>query len=243
MTIETDNTNTIKTTKPRRWFRFRLRTLLVMVTLLTVPLGWVGWELDQRRQEKEVVAWVEEMGGEAHPHRKGFDNRTSWEKTKDKWFGESEQVWDFVLANSQVSDLSPLAELKNLRSLDLNLTQVSDLSPLAELKKLEELVLYATQVSDLSPLAELKSLIVLELSNTQVSDLSPLAELKNLAGLGLDGTLVSDLSPLAELKNLEVLLLNDCSVNEEQVQELRLALPNCTIVFDRQINDQRNPQQ
>ena len=49
--------------KPRRrWFRFRLRTLLVMVTAPSVPLGWVGWELDQRRKEKEVIALVNGNG-------------------------------------------------------------------------------------------------------------------------------------------------------------------------------------
>ncbi len=34
-----------------------------MVTALSVPLGWVGWELDQRRREKVVVAWIEEWAG------------------------------------------------------------------------------------------------------------------------------------------------------------------------------------
>jgi hypothetical protein len=56
----------------RRWFRFRLRTLLIMVTLLSVPLGWVGWELDQRRREKAVVSWVEEMGRAVSQHGSGF---------------------------------------------------------------------------------------------------------------------------------------------------------------------------
>jgi hypothetical protein len=77
MTNETQNTNPV-TTKPRRWFRFRLRTLLVMVTLLSVPLGWVGWELDQRRREKKVIAWVEEMGGTVnfHHYLPSFDERS-----------------------------------------------------------------------------------------------------------------------------------------------------------------------
>ena len=47
----------------RRWFQLRLRTLLVLVTLASVFLGRVGWELDQRRREKVAIAWVEEMGG------------------------------------------------------------------------------------------------------------------------------------------------------------------------------------
>jgi hypothetical protein len=29
---------------PRRHFQFRLRTLMIGVTLLAVPLGYVGWQ-------------------------------------------------------------------------------------------------------------------------------------------------------------------------------------------------------
>ena len=60
-------------------------------------------------------------------------------------------------------------ELKNLTSLSLENTQVSDLSPLAELKNLKVLWLKHTQVSDLTPLAELKNLEWLNLRSTQVS--------------------------------------------------------------------------
>jgi hypothetical protein len=28
---------------PRRRFQFRLRTLMIVVTVLAVPLGYVGW--------------------------------------------------------------------------------------------------------------------------------------------------------------------------------------------------------
>ena len=30
---------------PRRWFAFRLRTLFVLVAVLSVPLGWVAMQL------------------------------------------------------------------------------------------------------------------------------------------------------------------------------------------------------
>jgi Leucine-rich repeat (LRR) protein len=179
-----------KPAKPRRWFRFSLRTLLIVVTISSVPLGWVGWRLGQARRERATTTWIEEMGGEVS-RRSLFSGR----------------VWSVSFQNTPVSDLSPLAELKSLETLALHNTQVSDLSLLAELKNLKQLYL----------------------SNMQVSDLSPLSELKNLEGLGLYGTQVSDLSPLAELKNLEWLGLEDTQVSEEQVQELRQALPNCNI--------------
>lgn len=149
MTIETQNTNPVKTTMRRRWFRFRLRTLLIMVTLMSIPLVWVGWELDQRRREKPTIAWVEEMRGSCDTSLFAglfSDKRSRWEKTRDKWFGERVQfVW---IANTQVIDLKLLTDLKNLRKIILDNTHVSDYSHLAELKKLELLGLVNTQVSD-----------------------------------------------------------------------------------------------
>ena len=68
-----------------------------------------------------------------------------------------------------------------------------------------------------------------------LGDLSPLAELKNLKLLRLIRAQVSDLSPLVELKNLETLGLHNTPVSEEQVQELRQALPNCNIRHWRRI--------
>jgi len=248
--------DTEKTAKPcRRWFRFRLRTLLIVVTVLSVPLGWVGWMLGEVRRERATKTWVEEKGGRVHIlSGTTGDERSWWKKNTDKWFRE--RVWAVRLSNTQVSDLSPLAELKNLERLQFSNTQVSDLSPLAELKNLEWLSL-SSQVSDLSPLAELKSLKRLYFSNTQVSDLSPLAELKNLERLYFSNTQVSDLSPLAELKNLEWLDLRDTQVNDlspladlkslellrlentqvsdEQVQELRQALPHCLIIHSPRV--------
>jgi hypothetical protein len=43
---------------PRRRFQFRLRTLLIMVTLLAVPLSYVGWQakiVRERRAELNRV--------------------------------------------------------------------------------------------------------------------------------------------------------------------------------------------
>ena len=31
--------------KPRRWFRFSLRTMFVLIVLLSIPLNWVGYQI------------------------------------------------------------------------------------------------------------------------------------------------------------------------------------------------------
>ena len=151
-------TNETPNTKPRRrWYQFSLRTLLIVVTLSAVPLGWVGWKLEQGRRQRPTIAWVGKMGGSVQFGR-------GW---VDSWFGLVSHV---DLRESLVSDLSPLAELKNLAALIINDTPVSDLTPLAEVKNLTELWLNDTQVSDLTPLTKLKNLYGLHLHNTQVSE-------------------------------------------------------------------------
>ena len=104
-------------------------------------------EKGQVRRERATIAWVQEMGGRiASPPGVRPVVRSWWEKTTDRRLRE--RVWGVSFRNTQVSDLSPLAELKNLVWLDLSDTQVSDLSPLAELRNLEVVRLNNTQVSD-----------------------------------------------------------------------------------------------
>jgi NACHT domain/Leucine Rich repeats (2 copies) len=113
---------------------------------------------------------------------------------------------------TQVVDISPLAELKNLRHLSLAETQVADISPLAQLKDLLSLYLTGTPVANISPLAGLKNLRFLSLDGTQVVNISPLAELENLQDLSLAGTPVVDITPLVELKNLKRIDLSGTKV-------------------------------
>jgi len=98
--------------------------------------------------------------------------------------------------NKGLSDLSPLANLTTLQSLDCHSTQVSSLAPLANLTSLQWLDCHSTQVSDLVPLANLTALQWLNCSSTRVSDLSALVNLAALRSVNCSSTKVSDLSPL-----------------------------------------------
>ena len=117
-------------------------------------------------------------------------------------------IGDWHKKGNQVSDLSPIAGLVNLRELRLDENPISDLSPLKNLKNLTHLVCRETPVSDLSPLAGLINLRLIFLNETSnISDLSPLSRVINLEVLHLTGNKVSDLSPLAELNSLRDLLI------------------------------------
>ena len=118
---------------------------------------------------------------------------------------------EYLLISSSLIDLSPLAGLTNLITLDLTDSfSLIDLSPLAGLTNLSTLNLDScTSLSDLSPLAGLTNLSSLNLRNGfKLIDLSPITGLTNLSDLNLDScTSHIDLSPLADLTKLSDLNL------------------------------------
>ena len=142
------------------------------------------------------------------------------------FLGDSTSPLDipFVL-NNTINDLSPLAELPNLRQIGLQVGDLSDLSPIANMTNLEALALEGGRISDLTPLSGLTNLVTLVLRGSrmesdlawrrhefvggEISDLSPIAGLTNLVDLNLSGNRIVDISPLANLANLERIILND----------------------------------
>ncbi len=108
---------------------------------------------------------------------------------------------------------------------------VTDLTPLMGLKRLKHLSLSETQVNDLTSLKGLKELENLWLSGTQVKEITPLKGLMKLKNLDLAKTKVIDLTPLKGLKKLKYLYLKKTEVTESQVNELKEALPNCSVAI------------
>jgi hypothetical protein len=220
----------------RRWFRFRLRTLFIVVAVIAIPLAWIAKERGISRRENQLVEQNDEirytLGGP-------FD---SWDRHATKqpqgWWRDlarrlvGTRILFLWASPNDLKDLEPVVELTNLRALSLLDATVSDFTPLAKCKHLRILDLDSTKVRDLSPLAGLVNLELIDLGNTQVSDLAPLSGLINLESLDLRETPVSDLTPLASLKNLKIVQLNTSRVTKEQVEALQKALPNCTIDHD-----------
>ena len=99
-----------------------------------------------------------------------------------------------------VSDVTPLAGLTDLRTLQVDNGNVQDISALAGLVDLRYLSLGRNAISDISALAGMTKLRVLHLTGNPVSDLSSLSDLQHLSMLWIDEALVSDISPLANLK-------------------------------------------
>lgn len=115
--------------------------------------------------------------------------------------------------NQQISDLSPLAGLSNLRVLAAYQNRISDLTPLAGLVNLTDLDIHHNQVRDVSALAGLTRLRRLKLRENPLRDISPLSALTGLEELILSVTAVSDISPLLGLRSLKKLDLRGCPLD------------------------------
>jgi Leucine-rich repeat (LRR) protein len=183
----------------RRWLRFSLRTLLVFVLVLSVPLGWFAWRLDKARRQREVVEAILKAGGSVV-----YD----YQLDKDGRPNGGEPMTPAWLRKSLGDDF-----FREVMWVNFHLTQVTDagLEYIKGLNNLEELDLGNTQVTDagLEHFKGLNSLEGLWLDNTQVTD----AGLKHLKGM----------------TNLRELYLNDTQVTDESVEKLRDALPDCKI--------------
>jgi len=172
----------VATAKPRRrWFQFRLSTLLVLVLACAIGLALF---IAPAERQRRAVAFVEEQGGVVLYADEGGKATLAPEWLR-QWLGKDyfQDAWWVSLIDTQVGDagLAHLQGLTTLEWLTLSDTQVSDagLAHLEGLTALHWLDLTGTQVSDagLVHLQKLVTLTELDLFDSQVSD-AGIAELR-----------------------------------------------------------------
>ena len=79
--------------RKRRWFQFSLRTLMIVVSLLAVPLGYVGWQAKIVRERRCALSAITESGGHIWT-REGYCSSTepgAGRMPPDEW--PSEVPW------------------------------------------------------------------------------------------------------------------------------------------------------
>jgi Leucine-rich repeat (LRR) protein len=108
---------------------------------------------------------------------------------------------------SVIDDVSVLAKLTTLKSLNLSKTKIENISALEHLTNLKWLSLRITNVENVSALAKLTKLESLNLDLTSVANMSTLNNLTNLKELNLLGTKVSDVE-VSALKNKRIVFLS-----------------------------------
>jgi len=140
------------------------------------------------------------------------------------------EIIELDLNRSGISDLKPIKELSSSQLLYLRGTQIRDIETIMGFKSMQGLDLSNTQVRNLEPIKGLRNLQFLYLRGTQVSDLEPIKGLSNLELLDLSDTKVGNLEHIEELSSLKLLVLVKTKIADEQVKELRKALPKVQII-------------
>jgi hypothetical protein len=218
-------------TRPRRWLRFSLRSLLVLVTVLCV---WLGVKVNQARRQKEAVAALQELGATVTyaQHRVG-PNAFNHDRELDVpgWLRElaGDDFFQSVISlnvGQPMSDaeLVHLSALPEIEYMDLERAGrgVTD-AGLAHLPRPDRLVSFcgkSTSVGDefVKRLEDAVGLETFDLSGTRVTDegLRSLRGLKKLIWLYLADTNVGDagLEALQESHSLETLDLNGTKVTD-----------------------------
>jgi internalin A len=117
------------------------------------------------------------------------------------------------LSDNRIVDISVLSGLYSrengtkLRELNLNNNEISDISPLADLWQLESINLADNLISDLLPLGNENqrfSVSLLNLSGNRISDIAHLRYLTGLQSLYISGNDISEVTPLLENRGLGI---------------------------------------
>lgn len=118
--------------------------------------------------------------------------------------------------SSASMDLSVLAQLPTLRTLDLSGCTLSSaaMSTIVSLPELTSLNLSGCAVIDINALIGLQKLEFLDLSNNTISDLTALSALQALKELHLTNNPITSLANLKNCTELEVLYAEQCSISK-----------------------------
>jgi len=140
------------------------------------------------------ITWPHPIIDDSEPAEKTWDELyEEWVQNPEPYGGLSvlQQIkqakdsgaWQLVLENKNISDISSLASLTNLESLDLDQNNIADVSPLAGLTTLTGLELGGNNITNLTALSSLTNLNYLDLDGNPLS-----SEQKNLITEALPNT-------------------------------------------------------
>ena len=206
-----------------RWYQYRLRSLLLLMLVATIPLGWVAVKMKAAREQHAAVEAIVKLGG-----RVVYDYQFDPSNTTGKPPGPA---W---LRGLLGDDL-----LATVKEVDLHKAEIvgADLKCLTAFPQLEGLPLSDCYnlgddgLKHLKPLTKLRTLI---LSLTGVSDagLKHLRGLTQLQRLDLDYTKVTDagIENLKGLTELGIIHLDGTKVSDAGERELQKALPKIHIL-------------
>jgi hypothetical protein len=223
-------------TKPkRRWFRFSLRTLLVMVTLVC---AWLAWNINPARKQKQAVEATRTNGGTVlYDYEVDSDgiplNPRPDEGWLAKWIG-----MDYV--HNVVSVSFPTEHVPGAAPREYYYDEI--LPHLQHLTHVFDLTLGNGKLrdDDLRYLAPLKALVQLRIYDNSINGTGfrHLLNLKELTWLGLFNCPIDDegLAVISKFPRFEWLTL-DTNITDDGVEQLT-KVPSLKILnMDSQVTD------
>lgn len=201
--------------------------MMCRTILLSLILCGIATSLPAQKKEKEylphVILCAEDSAQRIEAAIRERIRKPEGELTSANY----ERITHLSLPGMGLTDITPLAKLTKIKSLNLNYNEISDLTPLAALVELEKLHLCSNQITDLSPLGNLKKLIFVLLYRNQIADLSPIANWHQAEHLALYCNPVSNIRPLHGLAKLRKVKLQGNPVSPEALEAARKAQPRC----------------
>jgi hypothetical protein len=235
----------------RRWFRFSLRTLFVLVTVLGI---WLGIQVDAARRQKEAVTAILKSGGTIW-----FDYQIRMTTPSGGW-GQSDApppgpAWLRKLVGDDYFRTAKVAGIGDTTG-EATIAE-SDFAQVAQLPELEILAIDNVQIcgkksgvirpihdDDFVVLERLTKIGCLELTFARSGSftdngLKHIQHLSRLDQLNLTNCDVTDagLQYLKGLTKLKKLLLVGTQVTDDGIRDLKKSLPTLKIWYGRSIEE------
>jgi hypothetical protein len=228
----------------RRWLTFSMRTLLIVMTLICVG---IGWKMNQVWNVRRVVAEIQRLGGVVtYVHELGVAPLA--EPPGPKWLRRIagdiffEEVAQVQIDNDQANDetLGLIAKLPRIESLMVTSNAITDdgLASLADASKLIVLELQSAKVTPsgylhLKGLRNLKTLVFRDNNKFNDSCLPEILKLTQVHYFYLSGSQITDagLVHLREATGLQLVELGKTNVTEEGVDRFQEAHPDCQVLW------------
>ena len=223
------------TTEPpkRRWLQFRLRTLLIAILVLSLPLSWFAVRMERARRQREAVEAIERTGGFVT-----LDPIEPWAPSWACTLLGSDFFVDVVQArcskNFGDTEAAHLKALPRLNELGLTMSKITTVGygcfrELAGLKKLS-LNFMPIKDCDFEQVAELAWLEELDISDCSMLSEAGFQHVEKLTSLRclelgeLEGSKV-ELRHVANLRDLESLSLAFAEISDAHLEQLG-GMPN-----------------
>lgn len=154
--------------------------------------------------------------------------------TSSSEFFDNVSVWiQEGMVYGDISDLSDLELMPNLRDVCIGGQHISDISPLAKLEQLETVDLHRNEIEDISPLAGKQRLFHMGFSFNKLTDIETISTCPVLSGLDLRSAGSFDGSPVATLGQMQFIdIVCDSDAYEylggKDIREIKYGAPGQT---------------